>query len=186
VLAAAQQLFAEQGYAATTLAHIAEAAGLTEAALARMFHDRKRLFEALLAEVRSLILGAWESATAELTDPVARLRAVTEAYLACTSEHPEVFRALHRALAEDHDEIRPLLLAFYQDWETFVAGLISEGQQSGFFRRALDPRVGAWELIRTALAYTLLQPLGLPLYDNPDYLPQALECALHCLLKTDV
>ena len=54
------------------------------------------------------------------------------------------------------------------------------------FRRNLDPRVGAWELIRTALGYTLTLPLGIPLYEEPDYLTRAVECLLHCLLKTDV
>lgn len=64
--------------------------------------------------------------------------------------------------------------------------MISAGQQSGVFRRNLDPRVGAWELIRTALGYTLTLPLGIPLYQEPDYIHQAIECLLNCLLKTDV
>ena len=67
-----------------------------------------------------------------------------------------------------------------------LAQIISEGQQTGVFRRNLDPRVGAWELIRTALGYTLTLPLGVPLYEEPDYLTRAVECLLHCLLKTDV
>src|SRR5436305_1664844 len=62
----------------------------------------------------------------------------------------------------------------------------AERQQSGVFRRSLEPRVGAWELIRTALGYTLTLPLGVPLYAEADYLPRAIECLLHCLLKTDV
>ena len=45
---------------------------------------------------------------------------------------------------------------------------------------------GAWELIRTALGYTLTLPLGVPLYGEADHLPRAIECLLHCLLKTDV
>ena len=186
VLEQARRLFAAQGYAATTLEQVAEAAGITLVVLARLYPSRKDLFEGLLAEVRTLTLETWESATAELPDPVARLHAVTQGYLMCTREHAATFRALHRTLAEDHDETRDGLRGFYLDCEALVARLITEGQQSGFFRRALDPRVGAWELIRTALAYTLLRPLGLPLYDSPDYLPRAIECALHCLLKTDV
>jgi AcrR family transcriptional regulator len=182
----ARGLFAAQGYAATTLEQVAAAADMTPKALSRLFSTRLELFEALLGEVRALTLDAWVSGTADLPDPVARLHGVTETYLAATRQHPEAFRALHRALAEDHEETRQVLRAFYEDCEVFVARLIAEGQQSGFFRRSLDPRVGAWELIRTALAYTLLQPLGVPLYDDPDYLPRAIECALHCLLKTDV
>jgi hypothetical protein len=67
-----------------------------------------------------------------------------------------------------------------------LAKVIADGQQTGVFRRPLDPRVGAWELIRTALGYTLTMPLDLPLYREPDYLARAIECMLHCLLKTDV
>jgi AcrR family transcriptional regulator len=179
-------LFAAQGYEATTLEQVAAASGLTLRVVSRLFASRLGLFEALLAEVRAVTLEAWERVAAERPDPVSRLHAITEEYLTATHQSAEAFAALHRALAEDHEETRPLLRAFYQDCETFVARLIAEGQQSGFFRRSLDPRVGAWELIRTALAYTLLSPLDLPLYADPDYLPRAIECALHCLLKTDV
>ena len=59
-------------------------------------------------------------------------------------------------------------------------------QHAGVFRRTLDPRVGAWEFIRTALSYTLTLPLGIPLYEEADYVPRAIDCLLHCLLKTDV
>jgi hypothetical protein len=94
---------------------------------------------------------------------------------------------MHRTLVEtDDEEIVACLRAFYLDSEALLAQVIDEGQQSGVFRRSLDPRVGAWELIRTALGYTLTLPLGIPLYAEPDYLARALECLLHGLLKTDV
>jgi hypothetical protein len=97
------------------------------------------------------------------------------------------FRIMHRTLVEtDDEEIVALMRAFYLDSEDLLARVIAEGQQSGVFRRSLDPRVGAWELIRTALGYTLTLPLGVPLYEEPGYLPRAIECLLHCLLKTDV
>ncbi len=182
----ARHLFAAQGYEATTLEQVADGAGVSLAVLKRYFPQRQDLFEGLLAELRAATLGAWQVVAAEHADPVAQLHAVTEAYLAAARERPVDLRALHRVLVEDHEETRPALRAFYLDCEAFVTRLIAEGQQSGFFRRSLDPRVGAWELIRSALGYTLLRPLELPLYEGPDYLPQAIECALHCLLKTDV
>jgi hypothetical protein len=94
---------------------------------------------------------------------------------------------MHRTLVECADEeIAALLRSFYLDSEALLAQVIEEGQQSGVFRRPLDPRVGAWELIRTALGYTLTLPLNVPLYQESDYVPQAIDCLLHCLLKTDV
>ena len=84
------------------------------------------------------------------------------------------------------EEIAACLRSFYLENETLLAQVIAEGQQTGVFRRSLDPRIGAWELIRTALGYSLTLPLGIPLYQEPDHLPHAIDCLLHCLLKTDV
>ena len=115
------------------------------------------------------------------------MHAIADGYLGSTRRHAVEFRILHRALVEtDDEEVVALLRSFYLDSEALLARVIAEGQQSGVFRRSLDPRVGAWELIRTALGYTLTLPLGVPLYDEPNYLPRAIDCLLHCLLKTDV
>jgi AcrR family transcriptional regulator len=183
----AKQLFVAHGYHATTTQKIAEAAGITEPVLYRHFGSKKALFLEVLDEVRAATLQRWHAETANLTDPLARLHAIADMYLGSTRDHAVEFRILHRALVEtDEEEIVALLRAFYLESETLLAGIIAEGQQSGVFRRSLDPRVGAWELIRTALGYTLTLPLGLPIYAEPDYLPRAIECLLHCLLKTDV
>ena len=90
------------------------------------------------------------------------------------------------AMESDDEEIQSFLRSFYLDIEALIAQIIAEGQQSGVFRRTLDPRVGAWEMIRSGLGYTLTQPLGIPLYTESDYMNHAIECLLHCLLKTDV
>lgn len=49
ILAAARRLFAERGYAATSLADIAAAVGLTKTAVAYHFHPKDRLASELLA-----------------------------------------------------------------------------------------------------------------------------------------
>jgi AcrR family transcriptional regulator len=187
LVAHAKQLFLTLGYQATTTQRVAESAGVTEAALSRHFDSKQALFLHILGELRAATLERWHAETAQLSDPLAKLHAVIELYLGSTREHAVEFRILHRALAEtDDEEVLSPLRAFYLDCESFLAGVIGEGQQSGVFRRSLDPRVGAWELIRSALGYTLTLPLGVPLYAEPDHLPRAIECLLHCLLKTDV
>jgi TetR/AcrR family transcriptional regulator len=187
LLAHAKQLFVTLGYHATTTEKIAAAAGVTEPVLYRHFESKKALFLEVLQEVRSATLLRWRADATGLADPLARLHAITDLYLGSTRDHAVEFRILHRALIEtDDEEILTLLRAFYLDSEAVLAGIIAEGQQTGVFRRSLDPRVGAWELIRTALGYTLTLPLGIPLYNEPDHLARAIECLLHCLLKTDV
>jgi AcrR family transcriptional regulator len=183
----AKKLFVTHGYQDTTTEKIAAAAGVTEPVLYRHFESKKALFIEVLQEIRHATLERWNTETAGLTDPLAKLHAIADLYLGTTREHALEFRIMHRTLIETDDgEIAASLRTFYLDSETLLAQVISEGQQTGVFRRNLDPRVGAWELIRTALAYTLTMPLGIPLYQEPDYVPRAIECLLNCLLKTDV
>jgi AcrR family transcriptional regulator len=187
LLTHAKHLFVTLGYQATTTEKIAGAAGVSEPVLYRHFESKRALFLEVLAEVRQATLERWHAETSGVTDPMVKLHAITDMYLGTTREHAVEFRIMHRTLVETDDpEIVQFLRSFYLDSEMLLAQIIAEGQQSGVFRRSLDPRVGAWELIRTALGYTLTLPLGIPLYEEPDYLPRAIECLLHCLLKTDV
>jgi AcrR family transcriptional regulator len=187
LLSHAKQLFVTLGYHATTTEKIAAAAGVSEPVLYRHFDSKKALFVEVLSEVRSATIERWKGEATRLTDPLAKLHAISELYLDTTREHALEFGVMHRALLESDDqEVLAMLRGFYMDSEELLARVIAEGQQSGVFRRSLDPRVGAWELIRTALGYTLTLPLNLPLYQEPDYLSKAIECMLQCLIKTDV
>jgi len=186
LLAHAKQLFVTLGYQHTTTEKIAQAAGVTEPVLYRHFPSKKALFLDVLHEVRAATLQRWRTATAEIAAPLAKLQAIVDLYLGSTRAHALEFRIMHRTLIEsDDEEIAACLRQFYLDSEVLLAGVIAEGQRAGSFRRGLDPRVAAWELIRTALGYTLTLPLGIPLYGEADYLPRAIQCVLSCLLAKE-
>jgi AcrR family transcriptional regulator len=187
LLGCAKQLFVTLGYQATTTEKIAAAAGVSEPVLYRHFDSKKALFLEVLEEIRAATLERWRATAAGPGEPPAKLHAIADLYLGAAREHALELRVMHRSLLEaDDPEVAACLRAFYLDSEAVLAQVIAEGQQAGVFRRSLDARVGAWELIRTALGYTLTQGLSVPLYQEPDYLPRAIECMLHCLLKTDV
>jgi len=183
LLAHAKQLFLTLGYHATTTGKIAEAAGVTEPVLYRHFDDKKALFLEVLRDIRESTLSRWQKELAGSTNPLQKLQAVAGDYLGSTRDHALEFRVLHRSLVETQDaDVAAFLRAFYLDCENLLTQIITEGQQEGVFRPGLDPRVGAWELIRTAVAYTLTLPLGIPLYEEPDYAARAIDCLLECLL----
>jgi AcrR family transcriptional regulator len=183
----AKELFVTLGYQNTTTEKIAQSAGVTEPVLYRHFESKKALFLEVLQEIRAATVNRWRAETAHLSDPLAKLHAIADMYLGSTREQAREFRIMHRTLIDcDDDEIAALLRSFYLDSEELLSQVIQDGQQTGVFRRDLDPRVGAWELIRAALGHTLTLPLAIPLHHEPDYLPRAIECMLHCLLKTDV
>jgi AcrR family transcriptional regulator len=186
LLEQAKQLFVTLGYQNTTTEKIARAAGVSEPVLYRHFDSKKALFLEVLHEIREATLTRWYAETARLTDPLAKLHAISDIYLGSTREHALEYQIMHRTLVETHDdEIAAFLRQFYLDSETILSRVIVEGQEKGLFRKNLDPRVGAWEMIRAALGYTLTQPLGIPLFREPDYVPRAIECMLQCLVVPD-
>jgi TetR/AcrR family transcriptional regulator len=187
LMGTAARAFATAGYAATTTTQIAEAAGVTEALLTRYFETKEAILLAILAEIRVVSLDRWESEMAVPGDPLAKLHAVANLFLKTVNEYSQAFQLLHRLLLDGADDaVMEVLRAFYLDMETLLAGIIADGQQSGVFRRSLDPRVGAWQMIQTAVGYKMTQPLNAPVFADADYLPRAIDCLLDCLIKTDV
>ena len=178
----AKQLFVTLGYQQTTTEKIAQAAGVTEPILYRHFSSKKMLFLEVLDGIREATIHRWQTETAKIADPLLRLYAIADLYLGSTREHALEFRIMHRSLVDsDDEEIAACLRTFYLDSERVLAQVIQEGQENGVFRNDLDPRIGAWELIRTALGYTLTLPLGIPLYQEEGYVPRAIDCMLRCL-----
>jgi AcrR family transcriptional regulator len=187
ILAHARHLILSQGYAATTLEAVAAAARLDEAVVRRYYPNEPALLAAVIAESGSAALERWQAEAAAPTDPLTRLHNLAEQFFTAARDAGGEFRFFHCALLENADAVvMAQLREFYLGVETLLAGVIAEGQQTGVFRRPLDPRVGAWELIRSTLGYALTVPLDIPLYAEPDHLQQAIDCVLHCLLKTDV
>jgi AcrR family transcriptional regulator len=183
LLGHAKQLFVTLGYQNTTTEKIARAAGVSEPVLYRHFDSKKTLFLEVLQEIREATVMRWHADTSALGDPLAKLQRIMDLYLGTTREHALEFRIMHRTLIETADEeIAAFLRSIYLDSERILAQVISEGQQSGVFRQTLDPRVGAWELIRSALGYTLTLPLGIPVYEEPIYVERAIDCLLTCLI----
>ena len=136
----------------------------------------------MLDDIREATIHRWESETDAIPDPMERLNAIVDFYLGSQVEHALEFHIMHRSLVETDDEdIAACLRTFYLDSEKMLTKVIREGQATGVFRKDLDPRVGAWELIRTALGYTLTVPLQIPIYKEKDYVPQAIACMLRCL-----
>jgi TetR/AcrR family transcriptional repressor of nem operon len=155
--------------------------------LYRHFANKKALFLEVLEEIRQATLERWNVEISKLRDPLAKLHALSEMYVGATRSQAQDLRVIHRTLLEaDDEEIASCLRGSYLETEALLSQIIIEGQQTGVFRRSLDPRVGAWEMIRTGLGYALTSPLGIPLFQEQDYLQHAIDCMLHCLLKTDV
>jgi AcrR family transcriptional regulator len=100
---AAARLFAERGYAGTTLDDIAAAANVTKPMIYRHFESKKALHLALLAKHRNQ-LAARALAHYTTEAPLeSRLPAMLEAWFSYVEEHPYAWRMLFRDTTGDPD-----------------------------------------------------------------------------------
>ncbi len=136
--------FAEHGFAGTTLAHVADEAGLSEAMLVKLFGSKLGLFEALI-EHQMARTGGRELLSPEAAatnDPVAFFRGFAEKVLRLGRDEIAflrvvLFGALEGSeLAQMFHEVRIRAIVDY------VAGYVARQVRAGRFRR-VDPEIAA-------------------------------------------
>lgn len=141
IIAAATHLFARRGIAATTMAEIAEAAGLAASSLYYWFRSKQQILEVIIEDVnRAPMQFAEEVARAE--GPVTeRIRRLIEFDVETLCAFPFDINEVHRLANEDE-------VAFARYWQdrhrliTAVEQLVAEGVARGELR-AVDPHLAA-------------------------------------------
>jgi AcrR family transcriptional regulator len=96
VLDAGLALFLERGYEGTSMAAIADAAGVTKPVVYACFPSKDELFRALLRREEERILREIQSAfaTADLSDPEATLTEGFTGFLRAVAASPEVYKLI--------------------------------------------------------------------------------------------
>lgn len=145
ILDAAETTFLAQGVSRTTLAHIAQAAGVTRGAIYWHFEDKAALFDALLERVRIPLDEIVDDAAQRLgTTPVACLRDIAQRSLGGICHDLPLQRAativLHRCekLEDDHPRIS-MITRLSEHAEARVEQLFEQAQRAGQLRADLTP-----------------------------------------------
>ncbi|MCK2219522.1 TetR/AcrR family transcriptional regulator [Actinomadura sp. ATCC 31491] len=151
ILAAARELFAERGYAATSLADIAAAVGLTKTAVAYHFHPKDRLASELLSPVAGDML-------ALLGGEYADRRAFVEALVGFAARYRSVIRLFMEDLAGD-DAVSPVS----PDSEAAAIRTFRDGIFAKLAGQEPDPetKVRCWALLG-ALQWGVAKTMDLP------------------------
>ncbi|MEU7813274.1 TetR/AcrR family transcriptional regulator [Pseudonocardia sp. NPDC049154] len=138
----ATRLFAERGFAGTSLQDIADALGITRPALYYYVKSKDELLAKLVTEVTNGPLDELNALVERDEDPVRRLRGIVEVIVGRRTTQPARFRLLIRSEAElpaeltaAYDESRRAVLKV-------IAGVIDDGVRAGRFR-PVDARVAA-------------------------------------------
>lgn len=176
----ATKLFAKLGYEATTTAAIAQAAGITEPILYRHFKNKQELFVAIVREMSDQAMRHWRQLVAGEADPTERIRRVAEAFPQHVQKLGDAYNVIHGALSTSRDpKVLKVMREHYQQIEDFFVGVVSEGQTAGVFRKDMDPRVPAWQLINIGIGHAMIT-LNLSQFEQP-LIAQAIEFLLRGL-----
>ena len=134
IIDTAAELFARQGYAATSVNDLGRAVGLAKGALYYYIVSK----ENLLIEIQSRVMGPLLSRAQQIAgldaDPLVRLRLLSESLLTIILrrlDHIWVYEHDYRSLTGDYLQT---LLGQRAEFEELVRGLLTEAVEQGSFR----------------------------------------------------
>ncbi|MEK7759818.1 MAG: TetR/AcrR family transcriptional regulator [Pseudomonadota bacterium] len=148
ILAAAESLFAEHGFAAVSMKAIAEAAGVSKANVFHHFTCKNDLYIAVLRNACRDSVQHLDDLSNDDTALTARLPQFARAHLENLLEHAPVARLMLRELLSDNPRHGQELAekVYGEKFSRFVA-ILRAGQQAGELRADIDPAMVATVLL---------------------------------------
>jgi TetR/AcrR family transcriptional regulator len=159
ILDAAERLFAEQGFTATTIKQIGKEAGVNSALLYYYYDSKETLYRATLQRILGQLLWRGTDAIEGATTHIDRIRAFVRAQVRVLGEHPHFPRLLVRELV-DHEAAHAERAITTTAAHAFkrLCEVIEAGQKDGAFRRSLDPRFTAISIISQVAYFAIARP----------------------------
>lgn len=169
LLDTAATLFAERGFAGTTTAELARAAGVTEPIIYRHFKSKKDLFIALIEGTGQDTIAQWKDALACTPDPGDRLRLLIGANPMVAQRGQGLYRVIVQAMTEiDDQEILEAIQRHMVALHRFLAEQVQLAQDSGQVSKRFSPSITAWMLMHLGLGYGVLAPIGIEGHGRDD------------------
>lgn len=127
---------------------IAQAVGLTQAALFRHFPKKQDLWEAVAARIGEKFQQRWLAIERGPSDPLDRLRGIVAAQLKLIQSMPAIPAILFsRELHVENRALRVIFAEFMKNFHLRVERLIAAAQRDGRLRGDIEPRDAAFLVI---------------------------------------
>lgn len=189
ILDAAESVFHRQGVSRTSLAHIAEAAGVTRGAIYWHFANKAQLFDAMIQRVIGPTeAGCLDPALLASDDPVAAMRTLALDFLlqvARDAQHQRVFDiALHKSeYVGEMAEARDRHLDCARRHRAMLEGAMRAAQEKGLVGAGLNPHIAAEGLIALVDGLLMNWTLDHQLFPLADYAEPIIDTYLDGLRK---
>lgn len=146
VLTGAARLFAEDGFAATSVRAVAERARLTKAGLYYHIKEKEDLLYRICAQSIREILDGARGGLARAGEPAARLAALIRNHAGFFFRHPYNLTVLNRDMGALTGSQREAIRALEMEYLELIRDVFRHGQRRGSFRK-LDPTVAAFSVL---------------------------------------
>ena len=173
ILDAAERLFAERGYAATTIKQIGAAGGVNSALLYYYFADKEQLYRAVLERLLSTLMARGGEVFSSARSPEDAIRGLVGVQGELLVTRPHVPRLIARELV-DHNaqhvtgQFAQLAAGIFRQ----LCDLIEQGQRDGVMRPDLDPKFAAISTIAQVVYFHIARPaVGILLGHGPTGAP---------------
>ncbi|HUL68914.1 MAG TPA: TetR/AcrR family transcriptional regulator [Gemmatimonadales bacterium] len=153
---AARRLFAEQGYAGTSIRQIVRRAGANLGAVTYHFGGKQRLYHAVLAEAIAPLVERVTQAAEGPGSPVDRLEAVMRAYFTHLDERRDLPALISREMAQGRPLPPPMREAIGRISQT-ITGLVADGQAEGLIPPGPPLHFGL-SLLAQPIYFALVRP----------------------------
>ena len=181
---AAAEVYAEKGLLGVTVRGVAVRAGVSTGTIYSYFANLQELMRSLWQEPVAAANHELEATAREHPDPIRRIRALLETYVAFAKRSPDVYRgALMLVRPESLPRPSPQPLAELP-FHRLLCEALREGQQAGAIR---DGDVGAMaQVLWSGLHGAIALPISVDLYafDPPDRLVAAMIETLLAAIET--
>lgn len=160
ILQAAQRLFVEKGYPGISMREIADAVGMTKAALYYHFRDKEQLFLALLDSVLEELSALIESSRQNDGSCRRQLETFVRQVLALPSERRASLRLASQELGNLDASARSHFIEKYHAlFIDRIAAILAEGVARGEFK-PIDPQIATWALLGMMYPYFHVSPVA--------------------------
>jgi TetR/AcrR family transcriptional regulator len=183
LLTAAEQLFAEHGFAGASFRTLGASIGLSNAAMLYYYPSKKKLYSAILTRVENSFRHGL--LRIELRgDPVERIRCIVDYQLAWGREHPAYVQIMMRDLVENRDRIQFARKMAMQESMSFIQRAYWDLTATGRLRD-IDPAMLQYLISGAIIYFQIALPTISRLLDRPDWNGLAREFAgtIHAILQ---
>jgi AcrR family transcriptional regulator len=137
ILSVAKDLFVRQGYTATSMRQVAEAAGIGKATIYHHFADKQAILMTLVAEVVAMMRGSMDAIAAE-SDPRGRFRVAAMESLRFLFEAADLMQIARREVPGARQQLVGNFISFYGEYHKLLKEALVKGMKMKIFR-PLDP-----------------------------------------------